>query len=73
MLKEMHTFINMYMSRACIVHPHTYQKADEKICCVILNGNLGTERKIKVLQQSKLGFGRLPQMAIKLPSVDSYH
>jgi len=55
------------------MHPHTYKKADEKNCCVILNENLGTGRKAKVLEQSKLGSGRLPQMAIKLLSVDSYH
>lgn len=69
----MHTLRTMYMSRACIVHPQRYQKADEKNRCVILNENLGTERKIKVLEQSKLGPGRLPQTAIKLLSVNSYH
>lgn len=56
------------------MHPHTYKNADKKNSCVMVNENPETERKIKLLEQSRLccvlaGF----QMAMKLLSVESYH
>lgn len=66
-----HTHKYEYVQGMCCAS--TYQKADEENCCVILNKSLGTERKMKVLEGFKLGYGILPQMAIKLLWVDLYH
>lgn len=64
----------MYISKTCIVHPHTYRNADQKNSCVIVNENPETERKIKLLEQSRLWCVLADfQMAVKLLAVDSYH